>query len=271
MVKVTVGVPVYNGAEHIAESLHCVLNGSHKDIKVVVSDNGSTDDTIAIVKAIAEQDPRVSLIRQDQNLGALGNFKFLLDHADTPFFMWRAHDDISDSNYIAVLLEMLDKYPQANLAVPAVTIARPHKQREKLFTAPVDETTGCAHWSGMQRMNASWIYGLFRTEYAQNIVEKTLNQYPHTWGWDYLVLLDALIGQTITGTNGTRFTQQLHGVSAGRYEYSKAELRRFVRDFYTIGGQYAACAGITGVARVWFGLLLTRFIFRKVVRWQRLI
>ena len=50
MVKVSVIVPVYNGEKYIREALDSVLNQSYKDFEVIVIDDGSTDNTLSIIK-----------------------------------------------------------------------------------------------------------------------------------------------------------------------------------------------------------------------------
>ena len=88
--QVTVGMPTYNGAETIEEALTCVLEGSLQNIRVLVSDNGSTDATIGIVENIAAKDKRVRLVRQSENIGMVPNFLYLVEACETPFFAWRA-------------------------------------------------------------------------------------------------------------------------------------------------------------------------------------
>jgi glycosyltransferase involved in cell wall biosynthesis len=56
---ISVVIPVRNGERVIGRTLQSVLNQSHKDIEVIVVDDGSTDSTLAIVKELAAHDPRV--------------------------------------------------------------------------------------------------------------------------------------------------------------------------------------------------------------------
>ena len=89
----TIGIPVYNSGETIAETLESCLKLPPEIVKILVSDNCSTDCTVDIVK---EYMPRnnLKLFTQTTNLGAGNNFKFLLDECDTEYFMWLAGDDV---------------------------------------------------------------------------------------------------------------------------------------------------------------------------------
>lgn len=61
---VSVIIPAYNAAPFIAETLACALAQSYRNLEIVVVDDGSTDATPEIVKAIACRDPRVHLHRR---------------------------------------------------------------------------------------------------------------------------------------------------------------------------------------------------------------
>lgn len=70
MPKVSVIVPAYNAAASLPGALASALGQSLSDIEVIVADDGSTDDTLAVAAAAAAADPRVRLLRADRNRGA---------------------------------------------------------------------------------------------------------------------------------------------------------------------------------------------------------
>ncbi len=94
MKKLTIGMPVYNGAASIRRALDSLLAQTFNDFCIIISDNGSTDETQSICEAYAAADPRVTYIRQAKNLGPQMNFRFVLFEAHTPYFMWAAADDL---------------------------------------------------------------------------------------------------------------------------------------------------------------------------------
>jgi len=61
---VSVIIPAYNAARFIRRTLVSVLAQTHPDLDVIVVDDGSVDETVSIVEAIARDDPRVRLFRQ---------------------------------------------------------------------------------------------------------------------------------------------------------------------------------------------------------------
>ncbi len=102
--QVSIGMPVYNGAQFIREALDSLLAQTFTNFELIISDNASTDDTEAICRDYAVKDARIRYVRQAKNLGATANFKFVLDEAVGEYFMWAAADDVWDVKWIATLL-----------------------------------------------------------------------------------------------------------------------------------------------------------------------
>lgn len=90
---ISIGMPVYNGEMFIKEALDSLLVQSFRDFELIISDNASTDATAKICREYAEADSRVRYFRQDTNIGAAANFKFVLEQSSGDYFMWAASDD----------------------------------------------------------------------------------------------------------------------------------------------------------------------------------
>lgn len=107
--RVSIGMPVYNGERFIREALDSLLAQTFADFELIISDNASTDTTGSICRSYAEQDTRIRYIRQQENLGALPNFQFVLNEACGEYFMWAACDDLWDRDWIRQLCIGLEK------------------------------------------------------------------------------------------------------------------------------------------------------------------
>jgi GT2 family glycosyltransferase len=83
--RVSIGVPVFNGARHLASCLDSLLAQTYDDLEIVVSDNASTDDTAAICSAYSRHDERIRYIRQQRNIGAAANYNSLVRHGRVGF------------------------------------------------------------------------------------------------------------------------------------------------------------------------------------------
>src|SRR5215510_2885340 len=111
--QVTIGIPVYNEAPFIEAAL---LSAIAQQVPVIVGDNASTDGTQETCFRVARNHPCVTYIRHETNLGALRNFKYCLDAATTPYFMWLGGHDLLPEGYVSALEEALDSDPEAVLA-----------------------------------------------------------------------------------------------------------------------------------------------------------
>jgi len=109
--KVSVGVPVYNGARTLAATLDSLIKQTFSDLEIIISDNASTDSTGDICRRYADQDTRIRYIRQNTNIGAEANFEFVLLQARAPYFMWAASDDIRSPDFLEQNVNFLDKNP----------------------------------------------------------------------------------------------------------------------------------------------------------------
>ena len=76
-VKVSVITPCYNVEEYISESLDSVLSQSLSEIELICIDDGSTDGTLSLLKAYAENDPRIVVIEQENSGPSVGRNKAL--------------------------------------------------------------------------------------------------------------------------------------------------------------------------------------------------
>lgn len=90
--KITVGIPVYNGADYIANTIQSVLNQTFTDFELVIADNCSTDNTTEIVESF--KDKRITLIKNPENYGMVGNWNVCLKNSHCEFFHLLCADDL---------------------------------------------------------------------------------------------------------------------------------------------------------------------------------
>lgn len=121
---VTVGMPTYNRADRLRRAAESVLGQTYPNLDLLISDNGSTDGTEKLGRALAAADPRVRYVRQPANRGPAANFQYVLDHARGDYFLWLADDDWLDPGYVARCAAELDRCPEVKLAAGAARYYR---------------------------------------------------------------------------------------------------------------------------------------------------
>lgn len=199
MAKVFIGMPAHNGERFIGEAIKSLLNQSFSDFTLFISDDASTDGTQAICEMYAKKDPRIVYCRQEKNIGMFPNFKFTLNKANGPYFMWAAQDDIREKDYLKICADKLDNNKNLGLATTVTGII-------DSFGRTLIEEKDLTRLSGKPGIKqvakyilqpeilgkCNLMYGLWRID-AIKTVWKAYSQ-RHTWGQDYIFSL-ALISR----------------------------------------------------------------------------
>jgi glycosyltransferase involved in cell wall biosynthesis len=207
MAQVTIGVPVYNGAEFLGKSLPCLRDQTYRDIEVLIFDNCSEDGTGEIARRFCAEDSRFRYYCHPENKGALRNFLEVLEAAQSPFFLWRAADDVSDLNYIEVLLDLLLAHPDRDLAVPRILSVLPDGRVAREYTvSPLIERGGMrGRLAQVFLSDCGWFYGLSRREPMTRIWRQVIEEFPYLKASDTATLFPFGFDRKIIGTNATTF------------------------------------------------------------------
>jgi glycosyltransferase involved in cell wall biosynthesis len=95
----------YNGARFIEEQVRSILAQSYTNIELVISDDGSTDDTVAIIRSLAEKDDRIRLFVQGKNLGYNKNFEQAFGYASNHYIAISDQDDTWHPDKIRTMMQ----------------------------------------------------------------------------------------------------------------------------------------------------------------------
>jgi len=120
--RLSVGLPVYNGEEYLAESLEALLGQTYEDFELIITDNASTDDTGRICRRYQARDDRVRYLRLAHNIGAARNHDLAFRESRGELFKWASHDDLYGRDLLSRCVEALDEHPEAILAHAATAV-----------------------------------------------------------------------------------------------------------------------------------------------------
>jgi len=110
---VSVVLPVYNGAEHLREAIDSILQQTHPDFELVIVDDASSDDSLAIARGY--EDSRIRILALDQNGGLAVALNAGIDSAIAPVIARQDQDDISDPRRLERQLALLEREPHTVL------------------------------------------------------------------------------------------------------------------------------------------------------------
>lgn len=99
-------IPTYNRADYLRETLQSVLAQTYKNLKVIVFDDASPDNTSAVVAEFCS-DPRIVYVRHTKNLGMAENWKAVIAAATGDFFCLLNDDDTLETEFVENLVNPL--------------------------------------------------------------------------------------------------------------------------------------------------------------------
>ena len=109
---VSIGIPTYNGAKYLRESVDSVLAQTFKDFQLLLIDDLSNDNTWLIAEEYARKDPRVSAVRNDRRLGLVANFNRCIELTKGRYVCVWHQDDVMMPQNIEKKIALLEANPQ---------------------------------------------------------------------------------------------------------------------------------------------------------------
>ena len=141
--KFSVVIPLYNKEHYIEATIRSVLSQTCQDFEVIVVDDGSKDNSLALarkyesdrVRVIAQENQGVSVARNTGIENARGKFIAFLDADD----QWQA-------NYLATIQGLTDQYPESDIFVTAYTVDMGNGKLH--YSTRLEPETGClpSYW-----------------------------------------------------------------------------------------------------------------------------
>jgi len=112
MPTVTVIMPVYNAAAHLREATESILAQTFADFELLVVDDGSSDDSVAVLRS--HEDARLRLERNEHNLGLVATLNAAVRRATGRYIARMDADDVSLPTRLAEQVAYLDTHPEVS-------------------------------------------------------------------------------------------------------------------------------------------------------------
>jgi hypothetical protein len=104
---------VHNGGAHLAAAIQSVLAQTWQDFEFLIIDDASTDESAKVIRSFT--DPRIRLLRNEQNLGLTRSLNLGLREARGELIARQDADDLSATERFARQVAALDAHPQVPL------------------------------------------------------------------------------------------------------------------------------------------------------------
>ena len=162
MPKVSVCIPTYNRADYLQYAIASVEQQTYSDWELIICDDGSTDNTIEIIKA--KDDERIRYIRHPQNIGRSRNMRSGFDAATGDYFIKFDDDDALTPEFLTKTVAILDTHPQVDFVCSDHWVINAKGERDEAATE-----ANSAKW-GKDQLSAAIIPNLI----AETFVKQSL-------------------------------------------------------------------------------------------------
>jgi len=112
--RFSVTIPAYNAAATLEETVASVSAQSFADWELVIVDDGSTDDTLKLARALAARDPRIRVHTQS-NRGSGGAYNTAVRNASSDLLVMLSADDLLLPEHLARVDRFIAEHPDASI------------------------------------------------------------------------------------------------------------------------------------------------------------
>jgi glycosyltransferase involved in cell wall biosynthesis len=111
MAKVDVVVPCYNYARFLEACVGSVLSQAIKDVRVLIIDDASSDESLSVARKLAQADPRVTVSGHKKNRGHIDTYNEGIAWASAEYFLLLSADDLLAPGALERAVEVMDANP----------------------------------------------------------------------------------------------------------------------------------------------------------------
>lgn len=117
MIKISVIMTSYNYAHFIKEAIDSVLNQTYFDFELIVVDDGSSDNSVEIIKNYCDKDERIKLFQHngERNLGLRKSVILGVEKSQGDYIAFLESDDIWEKNNLEEKIKIIEKFPEAKI------------------------------------------------------------------------------------------------------------------------------------------------------------
>ena len=134
MPSVDIVVPCYQHGRYLRDCVESVLS-QDVELRVIIIDNASTDDSVSVAQDLARKDARVEIVAHPRNLGSHASFNEGIDLASADYLMVLCADDILSPGSLRRAMTIMEQHPEVAFAHGTDIHWRTHEPLPDLSTA----------------------------------------------------------------------------------------------------------------------------------------
>lgn len=125
MASVDVAIPCYQYGRYIRSCVMSVLTQGIPELRVLIIDNASTDNSVEIAQQLAAEDPRVEVVAHAKNLGPHASYNEGIDWARADYFLLLDADDLLPPGALARAVAIMEERPEVSFTYGEQLLSEP--------------------------------------------------------------------------------------------------------------------------------------------------
>lgn len=204
---VTVGVPVYRGADMVAATLECLRTQTYQNLDVLISVDAADEATAEACRPFLA-DPRFRMSIQPVRLGWAGNTDWTMRQRRGDFYIYQQHDDTVSPDYVAALVTAAARWPSASICFSEMELRGPRTSLHRdpsLLGDP--RSRGLAY---LQQLNTSMFRGLMRGSALAGTSGLRIGEFD-SFGSDLALMAELALAGEFRFVKGPLYVKNIHG------------------------------------------------------------
>ena len=159
MPSVDIVVPCYQHGRFLRDCVESVLS-QDVELRVIIIDNASTDDSVSVAQDLARKDARVEIVAHPRNLGSHASFNEGIDLASADYLMVLCADDILSPGSLRRAMTIMEQHPEVAFAHGTDIHWRTHEplprsqhRRQLVLAHPIGSRV--SSWIAVERRNST--------------------------------------------------------------------------------------------------------------------
>ncbi len=134
--KVSIIVPMYNAEKFIRKTIESVLAQTYQNWEMLIMNDVSTDNSLAVVSGYAKKDKRIKIINTEKNVGVVKGRNFLIDLANGKYIAFLDADDYWHNEKLEKQIKFMK---EKNASISCTEYTRVKENEEKINDVIIKE------------------------------------------------------------------------------------------------------------------------------------
>ena len=166
LMTIDIALPFYGDVDFMKQTVASILNQTDENWRLVFVDDGYPDDSLP--RWFSDlKDSRITYLRNENNLGANGNFQKCLSLMSAEFCIVMGADDVLETDFVAVMRDTIQRYPDVSMIHPRVSVidenniqisTRSDQMKSKIRDSHVSATLISGEPLASSLMKGNWMY-----------------------------------------------------------------------------------------------------------------